>query len=66
MEQKLTGKVVLITGGGRRVGAAISRHLHAAGADLVIHYHHSASEAQALAAELNAARQAPRRRWAAT
>jgi len=56
MEQKLTGKVVLITGGARRVGAAISRHLHAAGADLVIHYHRSASEAQALAAELNATR----------
>jgi pteridine reductase len=56
MEQKLMGKVVLVTGGARRVGAAICRHLHAAGADLVIHYHRSASEAQALAAELNAAR----------
>jgi pteridine reductase len=58
MEQVLQNKVVLITGGARRVGAAISRKLHAAGAQLVIHYHRSAAEAQALAAELNALRPA--------
>jgi pteridine reductase len=58
MEQSLQDKVVLITGGARRIGAAISRKLHAAGAQLVIHYHRSTAEAHALAAELNATRPA--------
>jgi pteridine reductase len=52
----LTGKTVLITGGARRVGAAIVRALHAAGANLAIHYRNSAKDAEALAAELNGAR----------
>lgn len=56
MEQALKDKVALVTGGGRRVGAAIVRKLHGAGASVVIHYHRSAAEAQALAAELNATR----------
>jgi pteridine reductase len=47
------GKVVLITGGGRRVGAAICRRLHAAGARLMLHYRSSAGEARLLQAELN-------------
>ena len=50
------GKVVLITGGARRVGAASARLLHAAGANLMIHYRSSATEARALQAELNALR----------
>ncbi len=52
----LEDKVVLITGGAKRVGAAICRRLHAAGANLMVHYHSSATEARALKAELNAAR----------
>jgi pteridine reductase len=56
MDAPLQDKVVLITGGARRVGAAITRKLHNAGASVVIHYHRSASEAQALSAQLNAAR----------
>ena len=55
----LTGmddKVVLITGGARRVGAATCRLLHAAGARLMLHYRSSANEARALQAELNGAR----------
>jgi pteridine reductase len=52
----LTGKTVLITGGARRVGAAIARMLHGARANLVIHYRKSATEAASLADELNAAR----------
>jgi pteridine reductase len=52
----LSGKVVLVTGGAKRVGAAISRRLHAAGASVVLHHHSAKSEAQALHAELNAAR----------
>ncbi len=56
MEQTLRDKVVLITGAARRVGAAITRRLHAAGATVVIHYHRSAQPAQSLSAELNAIR----------
>ena len=52
----LAGKTVLITGGARRVGAVIGRTLHAAGANLVIHYRNSAKDAEGLAAELNADR----------
>ena len=49
-------KVVLITGGAKRVGAATCRLLHVAGARLMIHYRSSRGEAQALADELNAQR----------
>lgn len=52
----MQGKVILITGGAKRVGAAIARRLHAAGANLAIHFRSSAGEAEALAGELNAAR----------
>jgi pteridine reductase len=47
------GKVVLVTGGAKRVGAAICRRLHAAGANLMLHYRASAGEARLLQAELN-------------
>jgi len=49
-------KVVLITGGARRVGAAMCRMLHASGASIMLHYRSSGTEARALQAELNAAR----------
>ena len=54
--QSLAGKTVLITGGARRVGAAIARELHAAGANVAIHYRKSAGDADALAVELNTSR----------
>jgi len=41
-------KVVLVTGGARRVGAAICRHLHRQGARLVVHYRDSLADAQQL------------------
>ncbi len=44
---------VLITGGAKRVGAAICRELHAHGANLMIHYNTSTADARALQAELN-------------
>lgn len=53
MEQGMQGKVVLVTGGAKRVGAAICRRLHVAGAQLAVHYRHSAQEAMALQDELN-------------
>ena len=49
----MQGKVVLITGGAKRVGAASARLLHAAGANLMIHYRSSATDARALQDELN-------------
>jgi pteridine reductase len=49
----MQGKTVLVTGGAKRVGAAIVRRLHAAGANIVIHYRSSQDEALALRAELN-------------
>ncbi|MES2182499.1 MAG: pteridine reductase [Pseudomonadota bacterium] len=48
-----TNKVVLITGGAKRVGAAICRKLHADGYKLMIHYRNSLNEARALQAELS-------------
>lgn len=52
----MQGKVALITGGAKRVGAASARLLHAAGANLMIHYRASVSDARALQDELNAVR----------
>ena len=49
-------KIVLITGGAKRVGAATCRMLHARGARLMVHYRSSVDAAQALADELNAIR----------
>jgi len=49
----MQGKVVLISGGAKRVGAAICRRLHGEGANLMIHYRSSAAEAEALRDELN-------------
>jgi pteridine reductase len=47
---------VLVTGGAKRVGAAIVRRLHREGADVMLHYRGSEREANALRSELNAAR----------
>lgn len=46
-------KVVLISGGAKRVGAAICRRLHAQGANLVVHYRSSQDAVLALQGELN-------------
>ncbi|OAI51092.1 pteridine reductase [Betaproteobacteria bacterium SCGC AG-212-J23] len=56
MNGDLTGKTGLVTGGARRVGAAIARRLHAAGANVVVHYRDSDADADKLLAELNAQR----------
>ena len=56
MNPGLEGKVVLITGAARRVGAEIARVLHAEGANLALHHRSSAQAAKALVAALNAAR----------
>lgn len=49
----LTGKVALVTGAAKRIGAAIATRLHADGANIAIHYRSSASDATALADSLN-------------
>lgn len=46
----------MVTGGARRIGSAIARHLHASGYDIALHYRSSAVEAGALAEALNTAR----------
>lgn len=48
-----TGKTALVTGGAKRVGAAICRRLHAGGANLMVHHRASAGDARALQHELN-------------
>jgi pteridine reductase len=55
---QLDGQTVLITGGARRLGAAIARALHAAGANLVIHHLTSTQEAGALVETFNKTRAA--------
>ena len=53
MPAQLQNKTILITGAAKRVGAAIARRLHRAGANLTLHYHSSEREAHALQSELN-------------
>ncbi len=52
-EQDLGGKVVLVTGAARRIGAAIAARLHAGGARVAIHYRSSSDEAEKLVSGLN-------------
>ena len=56
MNESLSGKAALITGGARRVGAAIARRLHGAGASVLLHYRDSEADAAKLESELNALR----------
>lgn len=50
-------KVALVTGGARRIGAAVVKKLHSVGYKVAIHCHHSITEAHALALTLNNHRQ---------
>ena len=54
--QTLNGKTALVTGGAARLGAAIVRRLHTAGATVVIHYRRSADKAEQLRDDLLAQR----------
>ena len=56
MAAPLSGKAALVTGGAKRVGAAIVRRLHGGGASVVVHHRGSQDAAKKLVAELNEAR----------
>ena len=56
MMSEKNAPVVLVTGGAKRVGAAIVKRLHQEGWRVAIHYRASAAAADALAATLNASR----------
>lgn len=49
----LTGKVALITGAARRIGAEIAQTLHHAGMNVVLHYNASEEDAVKLSEQLN-------------
>lgn len=53
----MSTKVALITGSAKRVGAEISRALHQANINVIIHYSTSAQDAENLCQELNQIRQ---------
>jgi pteridine reductase len=55
-DASLASKAAVVTGAAKRVGAAIARRLHAAGANVVLHYRSSEAEVHKLQEELNAAR----------
>lgn len=48
----LKGRVALVTGGGRDVGAGISKTLAAAGARVAVNYHGSKTDAESIVAEI--------------
>lgn len=54
--QKLNGKVALVTGAARRIGATTVNMLHQQGATVVIHYRNSKTDAEKLCEGLNAIR----------
>jgi pteridine reductase len=56
MDRPLKDMVIVVTGGAKRVGAAVCRRLHAAGARVMVHYRTSEADARALSAELGGAR----------
>jgi pteridine reductase len=53
IEATLDGRWALVTGAAKRIGAVIASTLHGAGANVAIHYHRSATDAEQLAADLN-------------
>lgn len=52
----MNSPIILITGGARRIGAEISRSLHAAGGTVAVHFNSSNTDADNLVAELDALR----------
>lgn len=55
MAGQFSGKIALVTGGSRGIGAATARAFAAEGADVAITYFHSADKAEAIVADIEAA-----------
>ncbi len=53
----LAGKAALVTGSAKRIGACFIRHLHNAGASVIIHYRNSRESADKLSEELESTRE---------
>ncbi len=51
-KESLQGRVVLVTGAAKRIGRAVAVRLAAEGADIVVHYNRSKSEAEDTVAEI--------------
>lgn len=56
-DEDLAKKVALVTGGSKRIGAAIAKRLHLEGMNLILHYHSSDQEARKLQSELHEIRE---------
>jgi 3-oxoacyl-[acyl-carrier protein] reductase len=54
MSAKLTGKTAVVTGASKGIGAAIAKHLAAAGAKVVVNYSSSPASAEKVVAEIAA------------